>query len=403
MIEVKGYFYARQKKVQLCFIMFCFVCIFLTPVVNAKELELFGYLEPQVMTVRQEGEWLQLSSNRLRVETRSDLNDQVSFGANVIFLTYHGQRDWNFLDYLPSHLADQIPKGERALFQFAYQDSLFLDNAFLKVRFNAFDLTVGKQQLSFGTGYAWNPTNLFNVKSLTDPTYEQPGHNAVRADISLTERSSLTALLQIEDKLNHSAALIRWKIPLSRLEVSFIAAQKYWTLSDYQAAYFSRQKRQMLGVDFAGELLGLGVWGEFAHSAMARAQNFTEMLFGADYTWEGGFYLMAELYYHSLAKSDWKKYSLTDWMRYVNGEILTVSKNQIYVYASYPATDLIDMSLSSIVSLSDKSAGFVVMLRYSLFENLMLNVISQLYTGKNGTAFGKNLGDGGLVRLRLFY
>ncbi|ACF12625.1 hypothetical protein Ctha_0154 [Chloroherpeton thalassium ATCC 35110] len=392
----------KQKSEVALFFILCLISFHL-PSAEAQELNIFGYLEPQMMIVRQNKKWVQMSSNRLRVETRSVLNEQVSFGGNVIFLTYHGQTNWNFLDYLPSHLTKQIPAALQSGFAYTYQDSIFLDNAFLKIRFEQFDLTIGKQQLSFGTGYAWNPTNLFNVKNLTDPTYEQPGHNAIRADIGLTERSSLTAIVQLEEFLRRSAAFLRWTFPLSRLDFSLIAAQKYWALSDYEVFDFSTQKRQMLGFDFAGELLGLGVWGEFGHNFMARDENFTEILVGTDYTWDGGFYLMAEFYHNSLAKSNWQSYTLTDWIRYLNGELLTVTKNQAYVFLSYPLTDLLTASLSNILSLSDKSAGFVSSVRYSLFENLMLTVIGQIYTGREGTAYGKNFGDGGLVRLRLFY
>ena len=31
---------------------------------------------------------------------------------------------------------------------------------------------MGKQQISLGTGYVWNPTDVFNIKELFDPTYE---------------------------------------------------------------------------------------------------------------------------------------------------------------------------------------------------------------------------------------
>ena len=379
------------------------VLVFAIPYANAQEIEFSGYLEPQIMVVKQGDDWLQLSSNRLRAEASSELSEQITFNANVIFLTYHGKKDWNFLDYIPKNLKSQIPKSSHALFDFAYQDTIFLDNAFLKIRLKQFDLTIGKQQLSFGTGYAWNPTNLFNVKNITDPTYEQPGKNAIRSDISLTERSSITLLVQVKEKLDRSAAFVRWTFPLLHLDVSAVAAQKYWTLGNYQTFDFSAQKRQMFGVDFAGELIGLGVWGEFGRNIMGQSKDFSEILFGADYTWESGFYFMAEFYHNSLAKSNWKTYSVSDWMRYINGEVLTVTKNQTYIHMSYPATDLIDISLSSIVSVSDKSAAFIPTLRYSWFQNLTLTVIGQVYTGKSGTAFGKNLGDGGLMRARLFF
>jgi len=99
------------------------------------------------------GEFIPLVTNKLRVDLKSSLTDNITFS-----------------------------------------DRTFLDNAYLKLSLKAFDLTVGKQQISLGTGYVWNPTDVFNIKDPLDPTYEQPGHNALRVDVALGNNTTLTAL-----------------------------------------------------------------------------------------------------------------------------------------------------------------------------------------------------------------
>jgi hypothetical protein len=66
-------------------------------------------------------------------------------------------------------------------------DEMYLDNIYLRTSFQLFDFTIGKQPISLGTGYAWNPLDIFNRKDLIDPTYEQAGINALRMEIPVLD------------------------------------------------------------------------------------------------------------------------------------------------------------------------------------------------------------------------
>jgi len=147
--------------------------LFITGINAQENIEIFGYFESQFSGTSLKGEFFQLFTNKLRIDLQSDVSDRVSVGANFDFITYNGKTDWNILDFLVSDITTDVPAALRQLYSFRFSDEIFLDNAFVKLRFTHFDATIGKQQISIGTGYAWNPTDVFNIKDLLDPTYEQ--------------------------------------------------------------------------------------------------------------------------------------------------------------------------------------------------------------------------------------
>ena len=66
----------------------------------------------------------------------------------------------------------------------------------------------------------WNPIDVFNIKDPLDPTYEQPGHNAVRLDVPLAALYSLSLLVSPEENWANSGKLIRFKGSYSRFDYS---------------------------------------------------------------------------------------------------------------------------------------------------------------------------------------
>ena len=73
---------------------------------------------------------------------------------------------------------------------------MYLDNIYLRTSFQRFDFTIGKQPISLGTGYAWNPLDIFNRKDLIDPTYEQAGINALRMEIPVMDGGTLDIIIE---------------------------------------------------------------------------------------------------------------------------------------------------------------------------------------------------------------
>ncbi len=370
---------------------------------TAQTVSVSGYFEPQIMGIHLKNHTYFLNSNKLRVDLGAQASEKVSFGGNFDFIRYTGKTRWNALDYLPEGLTKSVPTFVRSFFRFSYKDSLFLDNAFVRLSFRFGDLTVGRQQTSLGTGYAWNPTDVLNMKNLIDPTYEQPGHNAVRVDIPIGTRYTVVGLVTPGEDLKNWGRLVRFKGQLGHFDYSLIAVETQWEFTDFRRFQSIRENRRLFGGDFAGQILGVGVWGEWASNRMKKSGRFTEGLLGADYTFRNGCYLLAEAFHSTLGKNNRRRYTLTDWMQFLIGQKKAISRDQVYFLASYPATDLLTIGLSAVGSLSDGSVAVIPLIRDNVFENVELTVLGNYYHGKTGSVYADHLGNGGLVRLRVYF
>ncbi len=410
-----------------------------------QKLEIFGYFEPQLMGAKIENKFYQLSSNKLRVDLQFKPSDKVAFGANFDYITYHGKTQWDILKFLPESVIDEAANPSFFGIEFnpyvlPFDDQHFLDNAYLKLSFKYADITIGKQQLSIGTGYAWNPTDVFNQKDMIDPTYEQPGHNAMRLDLPFGSGFGLTTIYAPIEDWNYTDLLLKLKGRFSHFDFSLLGIQKHWKFTDARVFdpilmnFFQLDtKREIIGADIVGELFGIGVWAEYAYNdikidndkmneyllalerftpphlsiirlpAMEIPENYYEFVAGIDYTFDFQTYVMCEYYRNTLAKADYKKYNLNDWMQLLSAEKKAISQDQLYLFIQHPLTDLITISSSAIASLSDKSFAIVPMMTYNIFENVDLNLFLNFYFGKEGTAYTKNLGNGGMFRARIYF
>ncbi len=381
------------------------------PYLNAQDkVELFGYYESQFLGTQLKGEFYQLFTNKLRVDLKSYLSENITFAANFDYIHYLGKTEWDVLDFLSEAIVSSVPEEMRSFYVIGFSNEAFLDNAYVKFSFKPFDLTVGKQQISLGTGYVWNPTDVFNIKDVLDPTYEQPGHTALRLDIPLGSLCALTALYSPEETWEKSTKLIRFKGNISHFDYHVIAVERLWPFHDYTEFDYENmnfvdvsEKRKMLGGSTVGELLGLGVWAEYAYNWMEKSDDFYELVIGADYTFDFQTYVMMEYYRSTLGKSDYRKYDINDWMRFLAAEQKAICRDQAYVFIQHPASDLLNIGLQTVYCISDISLAFVPTLGYSISDNVEIYAYLNINLGREGTVYGKNMGNGGLLRLRAYF
>jgi len=374
-----------------------------------EQVELFGYYEPQMMGADVKDQWYHTFSNKLRIDLQSTIADNIHFAANFDYITYHGRTTWNILDFTSDEITNQVPEEVRGFYIIPFADRHFLDNAYAKIAFKHADVILGKQQISMGTGYVWNPTDIFNIKDVLDPTYEQPGHNALRLDVPMG-RFRISTLYSPEDTWEHSTKLIQFKGGLAHFDCSLVFIDKIWRFHDYRFFDLKSlsflevpERRRLYGADCVGELLGLGVWAEYAFNEMQISDDFYELVVGADYTFDFQTYVMFEYYRNTAAKSDYREYQLNDWMRYFTTEQKAVTHDQLYALVQHPVTDYILLGVSTIYAISDNSVALVPTFYFSFAQNMDIFAYMNVNYGKNGTAFSKTQGNGLLVRGRVYF
>lgn len=375
--------------------------------VTADPVEIFGYGE--FNNLLQTGADTELlTGTKLRVDLLSRSAAGFTFGSNLNFRLYGGQTSFNPLDYLPAELSAGMPSEQYQQYEEIYQSGWELDNCWLKMRYRYCDLTLGKQQLAFGTGYAWNPTDLFNRPNLLDVTYERPGYQAARLDLATAGYGSLLLLASPAVELDDATAVIQWQQNISGYEISLLAAHSPWFYTDYtgDSPVTLQERRQLYGGSLVGELFSLGVWGEYAWNDLKGDEgfgSFSELVLGSDYTCRNGFYLLGEYFWNGDGHSDSDNYTLTDWLRMYSGETRSLASSQFYFYGSYPATDLLTLGLTGLYSLSDGGAALVPTLYYTPETETEITLMGQLYAGEKQDQFSEELGAGALLRFRRYF
>lgn len=372
-------------------------------VANSEELDIFGYFEPQYMFLYRDGNSYQLNSDKLRIDLQSSVSN-VEFGADLIYNLYFGEKSWNLLDFLPSVIGDEIPPEMRSYFRYTFNDTLYLDNAYVRLSNSKIAFTLGKQQISLGTGYFSNPVDVFNSKDVLDPTYEQTGHNGARLDVMLSNRINVMLLYSpIAEVWENSGKLLRFKIGLGHFDFVLTGYEFEDRLTDFYSGSVRDERRRLTGFEFVGQLFGLGVWGEGAYNFMEMSDDFYEFIVGTDYTFGSGFYFLLEYHRNERGKSSYEDYSINDWLRYYLGESKTISRDQLYGMIRYPLTDLINLQLLSIFSVSDGSVAVVPTINYNIFENVDINIMGNIYAGSEGKAYNSRLGNGVIIRGRVYF
>ena len=373
----------------------------------------FGYYEAEFDQLKFTKQSYNFGYNKLRLDFETHPDDAVTIGANVNIQKYFGSRTWNMLDFLPKDIWQPIfqlqntPKEMWITeFPIAVADTLFLDNVYLKAAFKYFDLTVGKQQISLGKGYAWNPLDIFNVKQLLDPTYEQTGVNAVRAEIPVKDRTSLDFILSPKSDWDNSVKMMQLKTGIAQFDITGTVAQYNWKRTNLDLQGFSiaelTEQRTLLGGAIEGELFGIGLRAEGAWNLMENQDDFTEIILGADYTFTNGMYILMEYLHNENGAKDLQNLELNSYLQYLNGETHSLMQNYLFSFLNYPLSGFLQFGVLTFANLNDNSVAINPQLTWDMFQDVGLTLMYSQYIGDDNTEFG--LQDWGWrIRLRGYF
>ncbi len=380
-----------------------------------NKLQISGFFENQLLGQVQHSEYSMTNYNLLRLNLNAKVDDKVSFFGNINYRTFHGRTQQNVLNFLPRRVvSDYINElgqpYEEVENRFAnpLNDGFLFDNAYVTIYANKVNVRIGKQQLPWGTGYIWNPTNVFQARNMLDPTYELVGVNAVKVEYLLSNQATLTGVMNVSDQFENSNYAIKLKNHINGFDVSLSHVYfQYSTTDFYTFTEFKEQKHQ-IGADFSGSIGGFGVYGEGAYRMDASKSNTTDANFlnalvGLNYYFANGLYMFGEYYFNQNGKSNYREYNINDWMNYLGPYAEGLGKQYMFYGANTPVGSYWNVSAFVLWNMSDGSYMLYPRVEYSIGNNTEL--ISQLFlpNGKaNTTEFGSG-GIGGMVRVRVYF
>ena len=374
--------------------------LLLIPLLLWGQPQFFGYFETEADGLALNGEQYIFGYHKLRLEVEARPSDKVLIGANLNVQRYWGKTRWNLLDFLPPGSWYALTENFGYVIPFELPDTLLLDNIYMRLSFPLLDLTLGRQQISPGVGYAWNPTDIFNKKTLLDPSYEQTGVDAIKADVPLGTRSNLSFILQPRDSWDSSTRQVSAKTRFGRFDLGVLAAEYDWIRSRHLLWGFPPEetRRQLTGATVVGEIWSWGIWSEMTYNKLNGDDDFSEVLLGLDHTFDNSLYFLMEALHNG--NGDLHEFELTfdDYLLQLNGETHSLMQDYAFFYASHPTFDYVSISALSILNFNDQSGTIAPQIDWNVFENTNISLQGSLFWGDPNSEFG--LQDWGL-RLRL--
>jgi len=393
------------------------------------ENQAMAFTLPRQVSAPDASGWELMNYNRLRIDLGAKPVRGFSMDADLVVRTYHGTTTYDLRDMLPKKF-DRTLAGMAAvdpsLITYQMTDEIFLDNAFFTANAGPLRLKVGKQQIRFGSGYLWNPTDPFNVKDLLDPTYELTGITAARLQLFLPHEVLLEAYALPYKRLGgyhmeSAAGAARARIALGQWVVAATYAY-FWDVVGVDWSLFPVDaRRNLVGLEVTGEVAGVGVWGEGAFNIVDQRDTerfapfghpdldldriaWVEALGGVNYMFEGGVLVQAEYLYNGRGRRHSENYVLWDWMAYLEQTVRYLGRHYATGLVQVPLESThVTLSLMGITNLSDESFVLTPWIQWDWSQYLAVMLYGGISWGDQDTDEFRAMGQAAYLRFRFSF
>ncbi len=256
-------------------------------------------------------------------------------------------------------------------------------------------VTIGKQPLEQGAGYAWNPTDVFTDKDMFDPTYEKEGVIALRAMIPAGDVASFDLVGMPDGRFKKWTGGGRAALragPLSLSAVSYVTQVSQTDIegsmdamesavlegADPEDAMLETQARRILaGGDAVLDIEGVRIWAEGAYNFIddeeGAPNDWWELVSGVEYYFPFETHIMAEYYHYDRGpEQQGGTYSFNDWMGLLAMELKMLGRDFLFESIDHPIADFWTAGLSSFQSISDRSAAIMADVRWEFVQDAEL-------------------------------
>jgi hypothetical protein len=362
-----------------------------------QQVRFTGYLEHQFAVNRAGDEWRMLDYDRLRVDVNARAGRGTRASAAVVYQLFRGDTEIDLRSFLPDDLAAALESTSVEI-----EDIHLLNHAYVRLDPGPVEITAGKQYLTWGAAFAFNPTELFRPKDLFQPSYDREGVGGLSAKVPLASLSDVMVALVPEGGFGEAGKVLRVRHHLAGFDISALGAEVYESPVPDGLGIPEQEleRRVVVGGDISGEILGLGVWVEATWSDRAD-ERWVETTVGGNYTLADGTLLMVEGYYNGRGEGD-DPYSMELWLQRLSGDLRSLGKGMAYGVVSRPFGELWTGGLSTLANVSDGSFVLIPAVSYAFAQNVDLVFNGALYVGGEGTEFGSD-NHGGFLRGRVYF
>ena len=262
-----------------------------------------------------------------------------------------------------------------------------IDRLFLSFLGTRASLRVGRQAITWGNGFVFNPMDLFNPFPPTTIDREyKTGDDMINAQVGLQEFGDLQLLYvarrnpENEDVEQDQASLAgKWHFALGNTEFDAMASKNY---EDY-----------VIGVGSRG-YLGDAAWRlDATWTFLQGSDNYLSLAANMDYSWvwfKKNFYGFIEYYYNGLGRNDYAAALLDPavYERLARGELFVLGKNYASSHIEVELHPLFKLTLTTINNVEDPSGIIQPYAVWDIMQDLQMTAGLGIYYSKKGSEFG---------------
>ncbi len=242
------------------------------------------------------------------------------------------------------------------------------------------DVVLGRQAVTFGRSFFWNPIDWLSTFSPTEIDREyKTGVDALRVTRSVGRFSGVELVYAYGQggERDSSATLVRGFGNLNGWDLELLAGS-VWIDDRYAFA-------------FSGDVPGAGLRGEFSRHAPRSGPDpdFTRATLEIDHRWDNSLYLITELHYNGFGSTNPDGYAaLFLHPRFLTGQVRNVGRDYLASSLSYQFTPLINGTAAALLNLHDSSGILSPTVDVSLGDNSRLAAGAILPWGDGPTLTG---------------
>lgn len=252
-----------------------------------------------------------------------------------------------------------------------------LDRAFISFAAEEFDLTAGRQPISFGSARVINPTDVlspFTYETLAKE--EKTGIDAIRIRIPTGDFSELDIgiVLGEDAKQDEGAAYVRVKSYLNETDIGFMV-MRYGD-------------NMMMGIDVARAIGEASAWVEATYTKPAKEiyytdnSPYTRLSIGADMAFTPTMYGYIEYHRNGPGASEPGDYLLNALnAAYIEGSVYLLGRNYLAPGLTVEISPLLSANAAALINIDDSSALLAPSLTYSVSDNATASIGAYVGTG----------------------
>lgn len=254
-----------------------------------------------------------------------------------------------------------------------------IDRLNIDYRAGKWQFTIGRQRINWGKNLVWNPNDLFNTYSFIDFDYEErPGADALRVQHFLSGDSSLEAVINfVKDGADNTLA---FKYNFHKYNYDFqVLLAKY--LEDYT-----------IGIGWEGAIKTVGIKGEFSYFIpQEKGNTHDDVLVGSvslDYYFKNGISVNSSVLFNGGGIRNSNSFDANQFNSLeLNAKNLMPNRWSYFFQISKSLTPAINASMSTIYAYELKGLFLMPQFGYSISQNWDLDMIAQVFYGKEDDNF----------------